>query len=392
MIRHFYLHVTWRIPLKKIIIAPDSFKGSLDARRVCEIIAAVAMKYFPEAEIIQLPIADGGEGLVDALLSVCGGKKIMVSVQDPLGREVQSFYGLLPDGRVVIEMAAASGLPLLAENERDVMKTTTFGTGELIRQAIRKGAREIILGLGGSATNDGGAGASAALGIRYLNQAGNLILAGGELAGLAKIDTTDLMPAFKETRFLIACDVTNPLHGPMGAAHIYGPQKGALPAQIHVLDAGLKRLAKIVGDQTGIDPQSIAGSGAAGGLLVPFMAFGQAIIRKGLDVVLDTIHFDAQLENCDLVITGEGRTDGQSAMGKVLSGVGQRCKTRGIPVIAISGALDEGYEQLYESGITACFAAVRKISSLDEAMVNAERNLAWAAEDVFRLFKFIPLK
>lgn len=373
--------------MKKIIIAPDSFKGSIEARRVCEIIAGAASKYFPAAQVVQLPIADGGEGLVDALLSVCGGAKIQVTVHDPLGREIQSFYGLLPDGRVVIEMAAASGLPLLAENERDVMNASTFGTGELIRHTIQRGARECILGLGGSATNDGGAGAAAALGIRYLDQIGNLILAGGELSRLAKIDTSELISGFTDTRFILACDVTNPLHGPTGAAHIFGPQKGGTPAQITVLDAGLKRLAGMVQDQTGIDLQSLAGSGAAGGLVVPFTAFGQAIIRKGLDVVLDAIHFDEQLQGCDLVITGEGRTDSQSAMGKVLSGVGQRCKPRGIPVIAISGALDKGYEQLYECGITACFAAVRKVSSQDEAIGNAENNLAAAAEDVFRLLK-----
>lgn len=375
--------------MKKMIIAPDSYKGSLDARRVSEIIAAIARKHFLETEIIQLPIADGGEGLVDALLGVCGGEKIQVTVHDPLGREVQSFYGRLPDGRVVVEMAAASGLPLLAENERDVMNTTTFGTGELIRHAIQLGARECILGLGGSATNDGGAGAAVALGIHYLNRAGEIILCGGELTGVTKIDTTDMIPALKETRFILACDVSNPLYGPNGAAYIFGPQKGATLGQIPVLDAGLKNLARLIQEETGIDLQNIAGSGAAGGLIIPFVAYSQANICKGLDVVLDAIHFDEQLEDCDLVITGEGRTDSQSAMGKVLSGVGQRCKARGIPVIAISGALGEGYEQLYECGITACFAAVRKVTSLDEAMENAEKNLAGAAEDVFRLLKSV---
>ena len=375
--------------MKKMIVAPDSFKGSLDATQVCEIISAVASKYFPDTEIIQLPISDGGEGLVDALLSGCGGEKIWVTVHDPLGREVRSFYGLLKDGRAVIEMAAASGLPMLAPPERDILKASTFGTGELIKHALESGARECIIGLGGSATHDGGAGAAAPLGIRYLDGDGHLILSGGELHRLETIDTAQLIPRFKETRFTIASDVTNPLYGPSGAAAIFALQKGASQEQLPVLEAGSIRLAELVHAQTGIDLQKIPGSGAAGGLAAPLIAFGNAQVRHGLDVVLDAIQFDSHLNGGDLVITGEGRTDAQSSMGKVLGGIGQRCKDKGVPVIALSGALDEGYEQLYDFGITACFAAARKSATLDEMMADAEDNLARAAEDLFRLIKWV---
>lgn len=375
--------------MKKIIVAPDSFKGSLDAGRVCEIISEIARKYFPDTEIIQMPVSDGGEGLVDALLNAGGGDKIWVTVHDPLGREVESFYGLLKDGRAVIEMASASGLPRLAASERDVLKTSTFGTGELIKHAIESGVRECILGLGGSATQDGGAGAAAALGIRFLDEEGQLITSGGDLHRLAKIDTAQLIPGFRETHFIIASDVTNPLYGPSGAAAVFALQKGASQEQLPVLEAGLIRLAELIHAQTGIDLQNIPGSGAAGGLAVPFIAFGNAQVCQGLDVVLDAAQFDSHLKGCDLVITGEGRTDAQSAMGKVLGGVGQRCKAKGVPVIALSGALDEGYEQLYDWGITACFAAIRKSTTINDAMANAEDNLARAAEDLFRLIKWV---
>lgn len=377
--------------MKKIMIAPDSFKGSMDASRVCEILATVTRKHFPDAEIIQCPIADGGEGLVEALLTSCGGEKIWVNVHDPLGRMTHVFYGLLQDGRAVIEMAAASGLPLLTEAERDPLSTSTTGTGELIRHAIGQGAREIILGLGGSATNDGGAGAAAALGIQYLDAQGQVIRTGGDLHALAKIEPSEVIDGFPDTNFLIASDVNNPLFGPNGAAHIYGPQKGASPEQVYILDEGLRRLAVVVKEQTGMDIQNITGSGAAGGLVVPFLVFGQAQIRRGLDVVLDAVHFDQLLDGCDLVITGEGRTDRQSAMGKALSGIGQRCKARGVPVIALSGALEAGYETLYEQGITACFATTRKITALDDVMTNAEIYLAQAAEDLLRLIQYRPL-
>lgn len=371
--------------MKKIVIAPDSYKGSLSASEVCEIIAGAVEKILPEAEIVKLPIADGGEGLVDALLEALGGEKVWVEVDDPLGRSIKAFYGVLPNGKVVIEMAAASGLPLVKDTENDILKASTLGTGMLIRHALLRGYRQFILGLGGSATSDGGAGAGAALGIRYMDETDKLILGGGDLCGLLQIDTTEMMPEFGEATFTIACDVRNPLYGENGAAYVYSPQKGASPEQVVMLDNGLRRLAEQVREQTGIVLQEIPGTGAAGGLVVPFLAFGKAEIRSGVEVVLDTIGFDEQLVGCDLVITGEGRTDRQSSMGKVLSGIGRRCLEKGVPVIALSGALEEGYEALYEQGITAFFAATRKVCTLEKAMGEARENLSEAAEDLMRV-------
>jgi len=339
--------------------------------------------------MVQLPIADGGEGLVDALLLACGGEKIWAEVADPLGRPIQAFYGILGDGTAVIEMAAASGLPLLKDSEKDILKTSTYGTGQLIGDALKRGCRAFILGLGGSATNDGGAGAAAALGIRYLDREGNEIRSGGALNQLEQIDTSQLQAGLELARFKIACDVNNPLFGPNGAAHIYAPQKGAKPQHVELLDQGLQRLASVMLVQTGLDMQDVPGSGAAGGLAVPFLAFLQAELVPGLALVLEKVGFDDHLKGSDLVITGEGSTDAQSSMGKVLYGIGKRAAASGVPVIAISGALQPGYEKLYDHGITAMFAATRRVCSLEEAMKEAETNLRATAEDVFRMLKYL---
>lgn len=371
----------------KIIIAPDSYKGSLSSVRVAEIIAAVALRHYPQAEILQFPISDGGEGWVDALLIAMGGEKLRVKVHDPLGREMDAFYGMLKEDTAVIEVAAASGLPLLSESERDPLRASSFGTGELIRHAIEANAHEILLGLGGSATTDGGAGAASALGIRYLDQDGNTIQNGLELSRLVRVDDTHRMQGFESCHFTIACDVTNPLYGPDGAASVYAPQKGASPAQVQLLDSGLKTLARVIRKQTGMDLQTIPGTGAAGGLAVPFLVYGNSTLRRGVDVVLDAVRFDEQLEGCDLVISGEGSTDRQSSMGKAVSGIARRCKTRKVPMLILSGSLEAGYELLYEQGVTALFSTTRKITTLNAAMDAAEASLASACEDVFRLIQ-----
>ncbi len=373
--------------MKKLIIAPDSYKGSLTAKEICDIIGDVAIDYFPELEIVKLPIADGGEGLVDALLFAEIGEKVHVRVKDPLWRDIEASYGILANGTAVIEMAAASGLPLLKENERNVMDATTFGTGQLIKDALERGCRQFILGLGGSATNDGGAGAAGALGIKYIGMDQRLIYTGKDLRSLVRIDDSGILEELKQTQFTIACDVTNPLYGSNGAASIYGPQKGASLQDVIQLDEGLRNLADVVLRQTGVDLQAIPGTGAAGGMLVPFLIYTNAQVRRGLDVVLDAINFDRHLQGCNLVITGEGRTDYQSSMGKALSGIGLRAMAKGIPVIAISGALQSGYESLYDSGITAFFSTCREILSLDTAIANAAENLRITSGDVFRLIK-----
>jgi glycerate 2-kinase len=373
--------------MNKLIIAPDSYKGSLTAIEICDIIAAEARLHFPDLEIVKLPIADGGEGLMDALLYAGQGEKVWLQVKDPLWREIQASYAILPDSTAVIEMATASGLPLLKNHERNVLATTTFGTGQLIQDALQRGCRQFILGLGGSATNDGGAGAAAALGVRYLGEDDQVIYSGDGLSSLVRIDLTEVAGCLQKAHFTIACDVTNPLYGPHGAAAIYAPQKGASPEQVSQLDRGLQNLAGVILKDTGLDLQSIPGSGAAGGMAAPFLAFTNAELRRGLDVVLEAVHFDELLHGCDLVITGEGRTDYQSSMGKAPSGIGRRAKTHGVPVIVISGAVQPGSENLYDNGINAVFSICREVASLESAMENAAENLRRTAGDVFRLIK-----
>ncbi len=375
--------------MKKIILAPDSFKGSLTAIEVCEILDQVIHKQFPKCEIVQMPLSDGGEGFVDCLLAAVGGERILVRVNGPMGKAIEAAYGVLPDGCAVIEMAAASGLTLVNRDERNPLQATTLGTGQLIRHALDQGCRELVIGLGGSATTDGGAGAASALGIRYLTQEGREILSGSNLAQLDHIDISRMDGRLAESTIIFACDVTNPLYGPNGAACVFGPQKGANPEQVQSLDKGLEKLRSVVLQQTGIDVQSLHGSGAAGGLTVPFVAFCGAQIGSGLDFMLDVAGFDSALIGADLVVTGEGRTDGQSAMGKVLSGVGARAKRREVPVLAISGSLDKGYEQLYAGGITSMFAALQAPQALEDAMAHARENLTRAAENIFRLMRSI---
>lgn len=373
--------------MKKIIIAPDSFKGSLSSIEICKIVKDAALKIFPDLQVIEMPIADGGEGFVDAMLYPGRGKKFTVVVKDPLWRDIQATYGILDDHTAVIEMAAASGLPLLKDYERNVLKTTTFGTGQLILDALRRGCRKFILGVGGSATNDGGAGAAAALGIRYLDANRQVLTCGEDLVALAKIDPSEMAQGLNESIFTIACDVNNPLYGPNGAACIYGPQKGASPADIEVLDKGLRNLANVILRDCNIDLQQIPGTGAAGGITVPFISYVNAQLKSGVDIVLDSGGFDKNIHDCNLVITGEGCTDQQSSMGKALSGIARRAKYYGVPVVVLSGSLKAGYDVLYEEGITAFFSTCRETSSLEDALTNARPNLFHTAEDVFRLLK-----
>lgn len=373
--------------MKKIIIAPDSFKGSLSSIEICGIVKDAALSIFPGLEVVEMPIADGGEGFVDAILFGGRGKKYSVVVKDPLWRDVQASYGILADGTAVIEMAAASGLPLLKNHERNILDATTYGTGQLILDGLTRGCRNFILGVGGSATNDGGAGAAAALGIRYLDASRQVIYCGKDLIRLAVIDASEMAQGLGESTFTIACDVNNPLYGSNGAAHIYGPQKGASPANITLLDEGLRNLAEVILRDCHIDLQQIPGTGAAGGITAPFITFVNAKLKSGVDIVLDSGGFDQNLRNCDLVITGEGCTDLQSRMGKALSGIARRAKKNGVPVVAISGSLKPGYEALYEEGITAFFSTCREVSSLEDALINARPNLLRTAKDVFRLIE-----
>jgi glycerate kinase len=375
--------------MKKILLVPDSYKGTLSSRQVCEVLAGACRQFFPHAQIIELPASDGGEGLLDALIGAGGGERITARVNDPLLRPIRAEFGILPDGTAVVEMAAASGLTLLMPGERDATRTSSFGTGELIRHALEHGCKRIILGLGGSATCDSGAGLGAALGIRYLDATGDLLLTGGDLERLHQIDTREMLPALGLISIEIACDVSNPLHGPLGAACIYAPQKGASPGQVKMLNRGLRHLAGMIQRQAKIDLQQLSGSGAAGGAAVPLLAFAGARLTPGIDLVLDRLGFDEHLAGCDLVITGEGRSDAQTTMGKLVSGVGRRAKAHRVPVIALSGALGVGYEAGYQQGIEAFFSTTREAGSLEHVLENARPNLEKAAGDLFRLLRML---
>lgn len=375
--------------LMKIVIASDSFKGSLSAPQAVAAICAGVRQVFPAAEIVPIPVADGGEGTVRALCNACGGKYVQAPAHDPLGRAIQAEYALLPDGTAVVETAAASGLTLLRPDERDALRASSFGTGELIRHALFHGAQRLILSLGGSATTDGGAGLMQALGAAFLDETGAPLPAGGAaLARLERIDLSALLPQARSCHFLLASDVHNPLTGPQGAAAVFSPQKGASPAQAAALDAALTHYAAVLSHQLGSDAAQRPGSGAAGGIGCAMLAFFDAELRPGIDLVLDAAGFDAAVADADLVLTGEGQLDAQSACGKVPSGVARRAKAvRDVPVIAIGGAIAPGAEALYPCGIDGMAAAVSRVTSLARAMQDAAAALEDCTARTMRLLR-----
>ncbi len=375
----------------RILLAPDSFKGSLAASGVAMSMERGVKRVFPAAEVVSIPLSDGGEGLVDSLVGASGGSLKRLEVTGPLGRAVDSFWGLMGDGRTaVIEMAAASGLPLVPEAERNPLVTTTYGTGELIRAALDSGCDRLIIGIGGSATNDGGAGMVQALGVSLSDQVGNeLPFGGSHLSRLANIDTAGLDPRLTSMEILVACDVDNPLTGPRGASHIYGPQKGATEEMVKDLDAGLRHYANMLQKFLGIEVDTQPGAGAAGGLGAGLMAFLQGKLTPGIELVMDAVGLEAQLSGCDLVLTGEGKMDAQSAFGKVPVGVARLAKKHSIPVVALAGSADrgEGTDALYREGISAYFSIVNGPMTLKDAMDNTVILVEQAAAEVVRLWK-----
>ncbi|GAA0264985.1 glycerate kinase [Pseudomonas rhodesiae] len=370
----------------KIIIAPDSFKDSLSAAGVAQAIVEGLAQVWPDAQMIQCPMADGGEGTVDAVLAACHGELRRQTVHGPLGAPVQARWGWLADSHTaIIEMAEASGLQLLPPDQRDACRTTTFGTGELIRAALETGARRIILAIGGSATNDGGAGAMQALGVQLFDADDQPLPPGGlALAQLARISLDSLDPRVGEVRFEIAADVNNPLCGPHGASAIFGPQKGASPQQVQQLDAALGHFADHCARVLPTDVRDEPGSGAAGGLGFAAKAFLGAQFRAGVEVVADLVGLDAAVRGADLVITGEGRFDAQTLRGKTPFGVARIARQHGVPVIVIAGTLGEGYEQMYSHGVDAAFALPSGPISLEQACSEAPRLLRERAADIAR--------
>ena len=370
----------------KIIAAPDSFKGSRTSSEVASDIERGIRKVYPEARIVKIPIADGGEGTVDAAVLGGQGEYREIDAKGPLGGRVRARYGVLKGNRAVIEMAAASGLPLVPEGRRNPLLTTTYGTGELIRTALEEGCREFLIGIGGSATNDAGMGMAQALGYSFRDGDGKeLGFGGGELGKLAEIDASKADPRLKGSRFIVACDVTNPLYGEKGAARIYGPQKGATPEMVRILDQNLRHFASIVESQLGIVVSDVPGSGAAGGLGAGLMIFCGAELASGIDAMLNMVGFDAHLEGTDLVITGEGRMDGQSIYGKAPIGIASRAAKHDIPVVAIVGDIGENAEIVFSHGIHSIMSSASGAMTLREAMDNASTLIESASERAMRL-------
>lgn len=373
--------------MRRIVIAPDSFKGSLTALQAATCIEHGFRRVLPHVSIEKVPMADGGGGTVRAIVEATRGRMVTCRARDPLGRRVRSSFGVSGDGKTaIIEMAAASGLVLLKPRERNPMLTSTCGTGDLIRRSLDHGVRAILIGIGGSATNDGGMGMARALGARFLDsQERELPEGGGTLRTLHRVDVSGLDPRLKRVRVHVACDVRNPLFGPRGAARVYGPQKGATPAMVRQLDDGLRQLAKVIRRDLGLDVAGIPGVGAAGGLGAGLVAFLGGVLRPGVDLVMDTIELERRLRNCDLVITGEGQMDGQTVYGKTVSGVARLAKKRGIPAIAICGCIGAGAEKMLSHGVTAYFSASE--GPLNEATLSrrAPALLTRCAERVARL-------
>lgn len=371
----------------KVVVAPDSFKGSLTARQVCQAAQEGLRRVWPEAEVVSVPMADGGEGTVQSLVDATAGRIINIDVAGPLGEPVAAFFGVLGDAvTAVIEMAAASGLPLVPRDRRNPLTATTRGTGELIASALDMGCRRFIIGVGGSATNDGGAGMAQALGIRLLDARGADIGPGGaELARLARIDASGLDVRASESEFLVACDVDNPLTGPRGASAVYGPQKGATPEMVEILDDALRNLAAVIRRDLGADVDGIPGAGAAGGLGAGLTAFLGARLKRGIEIVTETTRLRDKMKGAALVITGEGRTDFQTLFGKTPMGVASVAKSLGIPVVVISGSVAEDARGLYAHGIDALMSIAKGPCTIEEAIAHAGQLVADAAETAARL-------
>lgn len=372
--------------MEKILLVPDSFKGTLSSRQVCQVMAGQLRRFFPQAQVKSIPVADGGEGSVEAFLAAAGGERRTRTVTGPFGEPVEAFYGVLGDGRTaVIEMAACAGLPL-AEGRLNPERATTYGVGELLLAAKEAGCTKAILGLGGSCTNDGGAGAAAALGAKFTRADGAAFVpSGGTLGEIAALDVSPVAQALQGMELTAMCDIDNPLYGEAGAAAVFAPQKGADAAMVARLDAGLRHLGQVAARCLGRDFSHLPGAGAAGGLGFGMAAFCGAQLRMGIDAVLDAVGFDSLLPGTDVVFTGEGKIDSQSARGKVVSGVAARCQKAGVPVVAVVGQIGQGFEEMYQQGLTAVFSINRAAQPFAESRFHAGENLALTMENIARL-------
>ena len=373
--------------MMRVVIAPDSFKGSLSAAEAVKSIVCGVRRVYPRAEIKELPLSDGGEGLVESLVGSTGGHIFTETVKGPLFCDVEASWGMLGDGETaVIEMATASGLLLVPEDQRNPLYTTTYGTGELIKAAVARGCSKIIVGIGGSATNDGGMGMAQALGVKFLDEDKNEIGHGGGCLGrLAFINTEGLV--VQGLDLVVACDVNNPLTGPRGASAVYGPQKGATPTMVRQLDQNLVHYAQVIHRNTGKDVEQVPGAGAAGGLGAGLLAFLGGRLRPGIDVVMETVGLEREVQAADLVITGEGKVDGQTRYGKVPLGVARCARKYGVPTVVLAGCVEEDADGLHEEGVTAYFSIADRPMTLETSMHEAERLLANTTAEVMRLWQ-----
>jgi len=371
----------------KVLIAPDSFKDSLSATDVARALSRGFLKGIPDADIRILPMADGGEGTVESLMESTGGRKIKVRVSDPLMRKTEAFLGLSGDGTLgVIEMASASGLEKLKDEERNPWITTTYGTGELIKAALGEGCKRLLIGIGGSATNDGGAGMATALGIQFLDGSGKQIgQGGGALGDLEVINLVGLDRRLDDLEIMVACDVSNPLTGPQGASHVYGPQKGADPEMVRKLDSNLAHYARIIYEQMGIEIENIPGSGAAGGLGAGLMAFLGGRLMKGIEIVSEAVNLEDAIIEADIVITGEGKLDEQSLYGKTVYGISNIARKYSRPVIAVAGTIGKESAELLENGVTAIMPIIERPMDLKNALQDAAELLERCGERIARL-------
>ncbi|SDW34542.1 glycerate kinase [Paenibacillus sp. PDC88] len=371
------------------LLAPDSFKESMTAKEVCVAMEAGLRKAFPEATYIHVPMADGGEGTVQSLVDATGGKIVEKEVLGPLGQAVTAKYGIMGDGvTAAIEMASASGIHLVTKETKNPLITTTYGTGELIKECLDQGIKKIIIGIGGSATNDGGAGMAEALGVKFLDTEGHTLpRGGGSLGELAKIDISELDARLADVEIIVACDVTNPLCGETGASHVFGPQKGATPEMVLTLDANLANYAAVVKEQLGKDIRDIPGAGAAGGLGAGLLIFTQATLQRGIDIVIEYTGLRSKLALADYCFTGEGGMDFQTKFGKTPYGVAKAAKLEGKKVIALAGYIGEGVEVLYEEGIDAIFGIVPGASDIEKLLAEGPQNVKRTCENIGRILK-----
>lgn len=376
--------------MTKYVVAPDSFKESMTAKEVCDAMEKGIKKADSAAKVIKVPMADGGEGTVDSLVDATNGQRVIVEVTGPLGNKISAYYGILGNGTTaVIEMAKASGLEIVEKKKRNPMITTTFGTGELIRDALDHNVKEIIIGLGGSSTNDGGSGMAQALGAKLLDQNNNQIsFGGGNLDKLDKIDISDLDSRLQDVKIILASDVTNPLIGKDGASRVFGSQKGATPEMVEKLENNLQHYAKIIKSDLNKDVASVSGAGAAGGLGAGLMAFTTCKMRQGVDIAIEVTKLEEKVKSADYVFTGEGGTDFQTKFGKTPYGVAKLGKKYHKPVISLAGYLGEGIDSLYSEGFTAIFGIIPGACDLSTALKNGPSNVARTTENIVRLLNF----